>query len=183
MCQTFTLWAQREKLSINALPESTDTLLIIPLGLKTETDGEIVFNLTGLPEEINGTRIYLHDRLTGAKWKCMKAVNTGSASIRENIPAASSSTCVPHRPRYRAGRRRTFHSIQFPRIPQDDSKNRNYRPGNLAVLTLTGQTVFVERIYDNGYHEFNPGLKEGVLYCHIYLFKFQGIQKIYFRNR
>ena len=56
-------------------------------------------------------------------------------------------------------------------------------PGNLAVLNLTGQTVFIEKIYDNGYHEFNPGLKEGVYIVTFTSSNYRGSKKIYFRNR
>ena len=39
------------KLSIDALPESQDSLRSIPLGLKTNIDGNIVFRIIDLVEE------------------------------------------------------------------------------------------------------------------------------------
>lgn len=180
----YSVGSDGKKLSINALPESTDTLLIIPLGLKTETDGEIVFTLTGLPEEINGTRIYLHDRLTGAEMEMHEGseyrvrLDPGEYSGRFFLNLRSTSTSVTG-----PVAEELFTAYSSRGFLRTIVKTEITGPGNLAVLTLTGQTVFVERIYDNGYHEFNPGLKEGVYIVTFTSSNFRGSKKLYFRNR
>ena len=32
----------------------------------------------------------------------------------------------------------------------------------IAVYNLTGQVIFTEKVYNTGYHEFNPGTFDGI---------------------
>ncbi|MBN2666834.1 MAG: hypothetical protein JXR67_10005, partial [Bacteroidales bacterium] len=180
----YSLGSDGKKLSINALPEFTDTLNVIPLGLKLNIDGDIVIRLVCLPEEINGTRIYLHDRLTGIEMEMSEGseyrvrLDPGEYSGRFFLNLRSTTTSFPDPVADELFTVYSSHGFLRAKV-----KTEVTGPGNLAVINLTGQTVFIERIYDNGYHEFNPGIKEGVYIVTFTSSKYRGSKNIYFRNR
>jgi hypothetical protein len=62
----FSVLSDGSKLSVNALPPQTDSIVYVPLGLTSYRDGEVVFalrNLENLPENV---RIMFRDAATGA---------------------------------------------------------------------------------------------------------------------
>jgi hypothetical protein len=180
----YSLGSDGKKLSINALPEFTDTLNVIPLGLKLNIDGDVIFRLAGLPEEINGTRIYLHDRLTGVETEVSEGseyrvrLDPGEYSGRFFLNLRSTATSIPDPVADELFTVYSSHGFLRAKV-----KTEVTGPGNLAIINLTGQTVFVERIYENGYIEFNPGIKEGVYIVTFTSSKYRGSKKLYFRNR
>ncbi len=179
----YSLASDGKKLSINALPEITDTLSVIPLGLKLNIDGDVIFRLACLPEEINGTRIYLLDRLTGIEMEMPEGseyrvrLDPGEYSGRFFLNLRS-KTSIPDPVADELFTVYSSHALLRTKV-----KTEVTGPGNLAVINLAGQTVFVERIYENGYHEFNPGLQEGVYIVTFTSSKYRESKKIYFRNR
>lgn len=180
----YSVGSDGKKLSINALPQSTDTLRVIALGLKTEIDGEIVFTLTDLPEEINETRIFIYDKVTGTEIEMHEGseyrvrLDPGNYSGRFFLNLRSTSTSVIN-----PLAEELFTAYSSHGFLKTIVKTEITGPGHLSVLNLTGQTVFIEKIYDSGYHEFNPGLKEGVYIVTFTSSNYKGSKKIYFRNR
>ena len=53
------------KLSISALPPVSDNLLQIPLGLKLNREGSIIFRIRDIDESLTGIRIYITDITAG----------------------------------------------------------------------------------------------------------------------
>ncbi len=62
----YSVLADNQKLSVNALPERKDTLITIPLGLSIYRDGEVRFCLQKNQHHPDIGRIYFTDKLTGA---------------------------------------------------------------------------------------------------------------------
>ncbi len=180
----YSLGSDGKKLSINALPEFTDTLNVIPLGLKLDIDGDIIFRLASLPEEMNGTRIYFHDRLTSVEIEMSEGseyrvrLDPGEYPGRFFLNLRSTATSIPDPVADELFIAYSSHGFLRTKV-----KTEVTGPGNLAIINLTGQTVFVERIYENGYQEFNPGIKEGVYIVTFTSSTYRGSRKIYLRNR
>ncbi len=55
------------KLSINALPECSDTLCRIPLGLRISVDGQVVFRIMDSGENFSAEKICIYDLATGTE--------------------------------------------------------------------------------------------------------------------
>jgi len=34
--------------------------------------------------------------------------------------------------------------------------------GTIRIYNLTGQILFLEKVYETGFHEFKPGVKDGI---------------------
>ncbi len=180
----YSVGSDGKKLSINALPPSNDTLRVIPLGLKTDIDGDVVFRLEEMPDEITGARIYLLDKLTQVETEMSEgseyhvSLEPGDYSGRFFLNMRSTATSVTD-----PVADELFTAYSSKGSLRTIIKTEITGPGNLAVINLTGQTVFVERIPDNGYHEFYPGLKEGIYIVTFTSSNYRGSKKIYFRNR
>ena len=151
-------------LSINALPVTEDSLLIVPLGLKTARDGSITFLIRDTANLPSGTQIYLYDKETGAD----QSLNL---SKKYNIYLY-------------AGEYNNRFSLRFMKGTTDKPENKPFTdlfsiyssngtliadislpPGNrgtLIINNISGQILFRKEIYEGGYQEFNPQLKTGI---------------------
>ena len=166
------------KLSIDALPESQDSLRSIPLGLKANIDGNIVFRIIDLVEELPWDKIYITDIESGTENDLLN-----NKEFRVNLEAGEYKN-------------RFFLNLMRKVIePPDTSSNKDpftvysthgvvkvyintdrIGSGLLSIYNLTGQVLFTKRISDPGYYEFNPGFKNG-----IYIVSF--VSKIYMDSR
>jgi hypothetical protein len=166
------------KLSIDALPESQDSLRSIPLGLKANIDGNIVFRIIDLVEELPWDKIYITDLESGTENDLLN-----NKEYRVNLEAGEYKN-------------RFFLNLMRKVIePPDTSSNKNpfivysthgvvkayintdrIGTGLLSIYNLTGQVLFTKRISDSGYYEFNPGFING-----IYIVSY--VSKIYMDSR
>ncbi len=55
--------------------------------------------------------------------------------------------------------------------------------GLLSIFNLAGQVLFVTKIIEPGYYEFNPGLKDGIYIVRFMSVKYQDSKKIFIQNR
>jgi hypothetical protein len=55
--------------------------------------------------------------------------------------------------------------------------------GLLSIYNLAGQVLFVTKIIEPGYYEFNPGLKDGIYIVRFMSVKYQDSKKIFILNR
>ncbi len=62
----YSVLADGQKLSVNALPELDDTLIAVPLGLSIYRDGEVRFSIQKNENFPESERIYFTDKLTGS---------------------------------------------------------------------------------------------------------------------
>jgi hypothetical protein len=172
-------------LSIDALPESQDSLRRIPLGLKANIDGNIVFRIIDLVEELPWDKIYITDLTSGTENDLLN-----NKEYRVNLEVGEYKN-------------RFFLNLMRKTIePPDTSSNNNpftvysthgivkayvntdrIGSGLLSIYNLTGQVLFTKRISDPGYYEFNPGFKDGIYIVSFVTKTYQNSRKIFIQNR
>ena len=173
------------KLSIDALPESQDSLRSIPLGLKANIDGNIVFRIIDLVEEHPWEKIYLTDLASGTENDLL-----GNKEYRVYLEEGEYNN------------RFFLNLLKKVTEPPDTSLNKNpftvysthgivkayintdrIGSGLLSIYNLTGQVLFTARILDSGYYEFNPGFKNGIYVVRFVSKIYQDSKKIFIQNR
>jgi len=173
------------KLSIDALPESQDSLRSIRLGLKTNIDGNIVFRIIDLVEELPWDKIYLTDLASGTDYELLSNKeyrlylengeynNRFFLNLKKKVtePPDTSSSNSPFTVY-------STHGIVKARINTD-----RIGSGLLSIYNLTGQVLFTRRISDSGNYEFNPGFKDGIYIVSFASKIYQDSRKIFIQNR
>jgi hypothetical protein len=181
----YSLGTDGKKLSINALPECPDTLCTIPLGLKINIDGNIVFRIIDVAEELSGKKIFIsdkasgteHDLLNDQKYKVF--LKSGEYMDRFFLNLKSVATEIPDiGPDDDLFSVYSSHGVIKAYINTDRTG-----AGNLSISNLTGQILFVKRIFEMGYNEFNPGIKDGIYIINFVSGNFRGSKKIFIQNR
>jgi hypothetical protein len=152
------------KLSISALPVISDTLYTVPLGLKINRDGNIIFKIRDLEGNLANMEIYLsdlaaktdHDMLSGKSY--MLKLTTGLYENRFYLNFRNIGTGIPD---YYTGddlfRVYSYHGIlklEISTLPAID--------GTLIISNLNGQVHLIKKYYEPGNYELNPGLKNGI---------------------
>jgi len=152
------------RLSVNALPESADTALVVPLGLRTNRDGEVVFRLRDLENLPEGVRVYFRDRITGANVKMLpdrdyKVVLTaGTYNDRFSIAFLKSTTGIEE-PESASDLFTAYASKELVKATVWLLENNE---GVFTVFDMSGQPLFVKKVYERGRLEFNPRVKPGI---------------------
>jgi hypothetical protein len=181
----YALGTDGTKLSIDALPVSLDSLRSIPLGLKTNISGNIVFRIIDLVEDLPWDKIYITDIASGTENDLLS-----NKEYRVNLEAGEFKN-------------RFFLNLMRKVVePPDTSSNNDpftvysthgvvkayintdrIGPGLLSIYNLTGQVLFVKKIFDPGHYEFNPGFKDGIYIVSFISGIYQYAKKIYINNR
>jgi hypothetical protein len=174
-----------KKLSINALPECPDTICTIPVGLKINIDGYIAFRIIDVTDELSGKKIFISDKVSGAEHDLLdnKKFNiylkSGEYADRFFLNLKSVATGIPEtRPDNDLFSVYSSHGMIKAYINTDRTG-----AGNLSVSNLTGQILFVKRIFETGYNEFNPGIKDGIYIVSFVSGNYRGSKKIFIKNR
>ncbi|MCE5345625.1 MAG: DUF2341 domain-containing protein [Bacteroidales bacterium] len=153
-----------DKLSIDALPLPDGSLCQVPLGLKTNKAGNIVFKISDVDETIAANGISLFDNVTGTQQDMLNGneyslfldkaeylnrffLNIGS--VTTNLADVKTNNSMFNI--------FSVHGTLKVDIPELPSKN-----GTLYIYNLTGQTVFIQKIFEAGHHEFNVTFKDGI---------------------
>ena len=151
-------------LSIDRLPLSFMTEGSVPLGLKISKAGNVVFNITSLDSQLSGNGIYLSDLVTGENQDLQDggeysvSLASGEYTNRFFLNITSTPTEILNirsdeelfRVYYSKGILRAYVTLNS----GDD--------GTMVITNMTGQSAFITKIYESGYHEFSPGLKTGI---------------------
>jgi hypothetical protein len=152
------------KLSICALPEISDTIYKVPLGLKINRDGNIIFKIRSLEGNLTDMEIFLsdivakteHDLLSGKDYRL--DLNTGIYENRFFLNFRNLGTGIPD---FIAGDdllsvycSHGILKLKINSLPATE--------GTLIISSLTGQVALIKKYYEPGYYELNPGLKNGV---------------------
>jgi len=182
----YALGTDGSKLSIDALPECReDTICSIPLGIKLNRDGFIIFELISFHESFSGKKIYITDMVSGTEHDLINMkeyrvyLNTGEYMDRFFINLSSVATEIPEiRPDDELFSVYSSHGFLKYFVNTDKTG-----PGTLSVLSLTGQVLFVKRIYDSGYNELNPVIKDGIYIVNFVSANYRGSKKIFIQNR
>jgi hypothetical protein len=173
------------KLSINALPELTDTICSIPLGLKINFDGNIIFRLIDVTEELSGKKIFINDKTSETehdlsnKQEFKIFLKAGEHTGRFFLNLRSVATEIPDtREDDDLFSVYTSHGMIESYINTDKTG-----PGILSIYNLTGQVLFVKRIVESGHNEFSPGIKDGIYIVNFASENYSGSKKIFIQNR
>jgi len=151
------------KLSINTLPLSSVTGCIVPLGIKTNRTGNIVFRIAYLDLQHPVTGIYLYDMETGTSQDLLSGkeyimhLASGEYSGRFFLYINSTPTVIADI-RLAEILPKTYYSRGILKVEINLDKLND---GNLVITNLLGQTVFTKEIFDSGYYEFDLALKSG----------------------
>ncbi len=173
------------KLSISALPEMASDSATIPLGLKLNRTGSIVFKIQDIDNSLKGKRIYLTDLVAGTEQdllpdkEYMVSLSAGEYINRFYLNMKEISTDIPDDPLnpdlfsiY------STKGILIALIGRLEGES-----GTITVYNLAGQTLFVEKIFEAGYHEFYTRLKNGIYIVNYTSGKFRSTKKLFIQNR
>ena len=156
--------ADGTKLSINALPPVSDNLVKVPLGLKLNRDGNIIFRIHDVDETLTGRRIYLSDLVAGVDQDLLPdkeykiTLGEGEYDNRFFLNFTSITTAVSEN----TLQKDIFSVYSTKGILKADINYLEEKEGTLRIHNLLGQVIFFEKVYKKGYHEFNPVIKDGI---------------------
>ena len=154
--------AEGKELSINALPETEDTLRIIPLGLRTNIDGNIVFKL--IDDELSTRDIFITDLDKGIQISLV-----GNSGYKVFLKSGE------YNDRFYLNLTRT--ESEIPEPPEEPDLFSVYSSkgmvkvrintdvtgsGRFSLISLTGQRLFAREISDPDFKEYYPGLLDGI---------------------
>ena len=173
------------KLSINALPVLEDSLLVVPLGLKTSIDGSITFKIRDSDNLASGTQVFLNDKETGADQSISTYkgyniyLNAGEYNNRFFLRFIKGTTDMPEKKpdtdlfSIYSSNGTLIADISLP------PGNR----GTLIINNISGQILFRKEIYEGGYQEFNPQLKTGIYIVNFITGNARDVKKILILNK
>ena len=162
------------RLSIDALPNSSDSLIIVSLGLKTAKDENVFFmirDLEGLPP---GKAVYLYDTLTKIKQDLLSNGSyklyliAGDYTNRFYLNFLTDTTGIPDDPSDTLTLPHSHLDTDLFTIYNSDGilkSEINFisgQSGTLTIFDITGQGVFVQKIYRTGHYEFSYRFKDGI---------------------
>ena len=152
------------KLSISAMPDLVNTTDSVPLGLKLNRDGYIGFRIRNNEGMFSAMGISLYDKVTGTEQDLLPDkeyklyLTTGEYLNRFFLNLSNVATIVPD---YNSGTD-LFNIYSSHGILKAEINILSGKEGILKISNLTGQIIFLAKVYEKGYHEYNPGLKEGI---------------------
>ena len=173
------------KLSINALPEYYDPLCSIPLGIKLDKDGYIIFRIDDLEADLSGRDVTITDMGTGMVSSLLTNkdyrvfLEYGEYKDRFFLNISSFTTDAPQI----VSEKELFavyNSFGVVKIYIDKQITGR---SDLSIFNLTGVKLFGSRVFEPGYHEFNPDLKDGIYIATLTSGKYKIAKKIVIKNR
>ncbi|MDX9729216.1 MAG: hypothetical protein RBT50_08130, partial [Bacteroidales bacterium] len=160
----FSVLTDGSKLSVNALPQQTDSIVYVPLGLTSYRDGEVVFalrNLENLPENV---RIMFRDAATGANTDLVSSgpyradLKAGDYPNRFALAILKNTTPVEPAP----GEDDFFSVYSFGQQLRATVGTVSSGEGTITVYDLGGRPVFVKKISETGRYNMDVSIKPGI---------------------
>jgi hypothetical protein len=152
------------KISIKALPYVADTIYIIPLGLKINHPGEIIFKILDIEGDFMEMKISITDNIAGAEQNLLKneqymiSLAEGEYNTRFFLNLSNKITDITAN-RHESDRFSIYYSLGVIKANIDNLQSGK---GTLVICNLLGQILFIDQLYGDGYHEFNHYLKDGI---------------------
>jgi len=152
------------KFSICALPVISDTLYKVPLGLKINRDGNIIFKIRNLEGNLADMEISIsevvakteHDLLSGKDYRL--DLTNGLYENRFFLNFRNIGTGIPDNTAgddlFSVYCSHGILKIKISTLPATE--------GTLILSNLTGQVPLIKKYYEPGYYELNPGLSNGI---------------------
>ena len=160
----FSVLSDGSKLSVNALPQQTDSVVYVPLGLTSYRDGEVVFalrNLENLPENV---RIMFRDAATGANTDLVSSdpykadLKAGDYANRFALAILKSTTPVEPAP----GEDDLFSVYSFGQQMRATVGTVRGGEGTITVYDLGGRSVLTRKISETGRYNIDVSIKPGI---------------------
>ena len=151
-------------ISIKALPYAIDTSYIVPLGLIIYQAGDVIFRICAIEGTFSEMRTSLFDKVTG---KVQDLLNNQEYKISLNAGEFKNrfflnmSNVITENPDSFPGPD-LFNIYYSQGILHAEINNIQGAYGTLMICNLLGQTLFIQRLYEEGYHEFSTNLKDGI---------------------
>ncbi len=174
-----------EKLSINALPPVPDNIVNVPLGMKINRAGNIIFRINDIDETLTGMRIYLSDIVAGTEQDLMNgkeyivSLAQGEYTDRFFLNLSNLTTGTPDD----IFKPEVFNIYSSDGLLKAEIFGLQGKSGTLNIINLLGQVVFTDMIYTVGYHEFDPGLKDGIYIVNFTSGTFRISKKLFIQHR
>lgn len=180
----YSLSSDSRKLSINAIPERKDTITCIPLGITTSIDRYLKIRMTDAGALLAGWKINLTDLKAGVEYDLREGdgysifLEAGEYNDRFVLNLTPLATGIPETTPDDVFSVHSFHGVVKSYV--DISQTGE---GDFKLFNLAGQLLFVERITETGYNEFNPGLKDGIYIATFASGKYRTSRKLFISNR
>ena len=173
-------------LSINALPESSDTVCSIPLGLRLYKTGEIIFRINDIVEGFPYKKIsitdlssgYEQDLLGNKEYKVL--LNSDEYKNRFYLNLSAKEGDIPE---IRPGDDLFYAFSSDGMIKVYISENLPKGNNILKIYNLAGQLLLIRKNLSTGYSEFNPVFKDGIYIAFFSSGKFLSAKKILVQSR
>jgi hypothetical protein len=173
------------KLSINAIPPLVYDLRVIPLGLKLNRAGTVSFRIRDIEESIASKRIYITDNVTGIEKDLLAGgeytVTLDKAEYNSRFFLNLSN--LPTGFREPVAKTELFSVYSAGPVVRAEIYNLQGDEGTLTIFNLSGQALFITKINNPGYHEFNPGLRDGIYIVNYTTGVFRGSKKLVIQDR
>ncbi|TFH34994.1 MAG: T9SS type A sorting domain-containing protein, partial [Bacteroidia bacterium] len=174
------------RLSVNSVPAlEIGTITTIPVGLKLNVGGDLVFKLSEIGDDFTGMDIYLSDifagtdaDLTGGKEYSL-LLTPGEYHNRFFLKIGNLTTGIGDN---QAGEG-LFSVYSSEGILKVIINIDPVTDGRLVIYNLTGNILFSAGIYNSGYHEFNPVLSGGIYIVRFSSKGLSGTKRLFINSR
>ena len=153
------------KLSINALPPISDNFLQVPLGLKLNRSGNVTFRIRDIDETLSDRRIYITDTVAGIEQELIPdkeyriSLDKGEYINRFFLNLSAIPTTIKDNNLESSD---IFSIYSSHGVLKAEIITLYGNDSRLIINNLTGQVLYIKEVFDTGYLEFNPGLKDGI---------------------
>jgi hypothetical protein len=153
-----------KKLSVNALPSQLfDTTLTVSLGLVTYRDGEVRFRIRDIENLPVGVNIYFRDAITGSVIDMLTNqeyrinLSAGDYNNRFSIAFRKSATGIDDHPSTDG----IFSAYESSGKIKATVNTVSGGEGIITVYDISGRSLYIKKVYETGYYEFDPGVSQG----------------------
>lgn len=173
-------------LSINAMAPITGDFYTVPLGLKLNRTGTHTVNIkiSDIDESLKGYNIFITDVIAGTQQDLLPdnvfsvTLAKGEYNSRFFLNFSNLTTIVPKT----EDKNDIFSIYSFQGKIRATILNLQDKSGMLSVYNFSGKELFKEIIYETGYREYDPGLKDGIYFVTYTSGSFRSTKKLFIKN-
>ncbi|HRW84441.1 MAG TPA: DUF2341 domain-containing protein [Bacteroidales bacterium] len=169
------------KLSIAGLPAYSGSQLRIPLGLKANTAGTVVFSMQSVSGSFSGYPVFIYDQTEGISRSLLDNGNYSvflTAGEYQNRFFLDINNFTTGTNEEKETITEPFHAWVAGDVVMMDVNRVNGNSAIIKITSLTGQTLFEKRVHEAGHYEMHPLISGGV-YLISYLSQHErAVQKI-----
>jgi hypothetical protein len=172
-----------QKLSINGLPMPVDSLTVIPLGVKTRQEGNVIFKTREIERMPLNMFIYFCDKKSGIKQNVMlhpeymAHLDEGEHEDRFSIIFSKKDL------RIQPDQHKAFHVYSFrnrlfiyTNLPEGEQ-------ADLVIRNMLGQQILHKSLQGNGYREMDMDVNTGIYLVTLRSANEVYTKKVYFNNQ